>query len=688
LPIGATEDMVIGSLDIERALREGLRAFQPGVLARANRNILYIDEVNLLPDNIVDVILDAAASGWNYVEREGISISHPARFILVGTMNPEEGELRPQLLDRFAMSVSVGTIKDVRKRVEIIKINERFYHNPLEIWKEFEEKQKALMNKILRARERLSRVIIPREILFAVAKMCADLEIDGHRPDITISIVAKTIAAYNEREIVTEEDILLAAKYVLQHRTRRTGTLPPPTQHEIVKAFKRAKKSIKKTLELEKDTSLLERAPPKSIVEGELEEDYILSRKAEKRVSVSPKEPKSAIKKPSKGRIVDRITYAISSFAKKLRLRSLTKHTEKVGMGERPLIESPKAEGIPQPYPTYGKSKSKLETRLIEMFPFFPTGILSPFIPKSGKRKIRIRLGRGVLAGRRALTLSKTSRGHYIKYELPKGSKSDIALIPTIRAAVLRTGARDAKPLKVKPQDIRVKVRAMRVRALLVIVLDVSHSMKRYIRSIARVLEKIYQMSWRMRDKIALIACGGDEAQIIHHPSTNVKIIVNSILKLKLGGRTPLADGLLKAIQVIKLETIRNPGIIPIIILISDGLANVPLRTPLNPFLRKELANEAQADLLSVGFIIRKSHIPLVVINTFDVEEKFSVNGLLAPTQLLKTLSRISGGTYIGIKAVYDRVYRQYLPGYADPDTLSYLLERAIYDAVKKKAKG
>ena len=248
LPIGATEDMVIGSLDIERALREGLRAFQPGVLARANRNILYIDEVNLLPDNIVDVILDAAASGWNYVEREGISISHPARFILVGTMNPEEGELRPQLLDRFSLSVSVHTIKDEGMRAEIIRRNMEYFEDPIGFYEKYKIEQNKLRERILKAREIVPEVVVSEELLYAIARLSVVLEVDGHRPDIVIAITAKTIAAFEGRREVRADDVLKAAKLALPHRTRRGGFLEPATMEEIERAFKHALKDAKKLL--------------------------------------------------------------------------------------------------------------------------------------------------------------------------------------------------------------------------------------------------------------------------------------------------------------------------------------------------------------------------------------------------------------------------------------------------------
>lgn len=246
LPLSASIDAVVGTIDIEKVLREGLRAFQPGLLARANRQILYIDEVNLLPDHIVDAILDAAALGWNYVEREGVSISHPSRFILIGTMNPEEGELRPQLLDRFAISVKVRGVSDEKLRAEIIKRNIEFLQDPISFREKWREEQEALRERIKKAREILNNVEISDEYISLIAELCKTLRVDGHRPDIVIAITAKTIAAYEGRKEVIQDDIVKAARLALGHRTRNLGSLGPPTISEIDKAFEQAVKRVKK----------------------------------------------------------------------------------------------------------------------------------------------------------------------------------------------------------------------------------------------------------------------------------------------------------------------------------------------------------------------------------------------------------------------------------------------------------
>ncbi|MEM2093876.1 MAG: ATP-binding protein [Candidatus Bathyarchaeia archaeon] len=240
LPIGATEDRVVGSLDIEQAIKHGIRAFEPGILAEANQNILYIDEVNLLPDHITDDILDAAASGWNIVEREAVSIAHPSRFILVGTMNPEEGELRPQLLDRFALHITVKEIMDEKQRVEIIRNNIAFGERPVEFVKSYMKEQEALRRRIQDARKLLEHVKVDDAYLEAVASACISLNIDGHRPDIVTIRAAKTLAAFEGRREVTAHDILQVAEMAIGFRTRREGFDEPATPEEVRKAFTNA----------------------------------------------------------------------------------------------------------------------------------------------------------------------------------------------------------------------------------------------------------------------------------------------------------------------------------------------------------------------------------------------------------------------------------------------------------------
>ena len=221
LPVSATEDRVVGALDIEQAIKKGERHFEPGVLAAANRGLLYLDEVNLLDDHVVDLLLDSAAMGVNVVEREGISFTHPARFILVGTMNPEEGELRPQLLDRFALCVEIRTILDHAQRVEIVRRRVAYEANPAAFYKEWQSQEEALSRCIQQAQRLLPQVTYTENDLFTIAALTCEFEVDGHRADIVILKAALAHAAFEGRQAINETDILLAVELALPHRLRK-----------------------------------------------------------------------------------------------------------------------------------------------------------------------------------------------------------------------------------------------------------------------------------------------------------------------------------------------------------------------------------------------------------------------------------------------------------------------------------
>lgn len=221
LPVSATEDRVVGTLDIERAIQKGERHFEPGVLAAANRGLLYIDEVNLLDDHVVDLLLDSAAMGVNIVEREGISFTHPARFILIGTMNPEEGDLRPQLLDRFALAVDIHGIRDARQRVQIMERNLGFEGDAENFYKKWQPKETELAEKIMAARELVDQVGYTSRDLVSIAALTSSLQVDGHRGDLVILKAARAQAAFDARKSISDLDIAIAAELALPHRIKR-----------------------------------------------------------------------------------------------------------------------------------------------------------------------------------------------------------------------------------------------------------------------------------------------------------------------------------------------------------------------------------------------------------------------------------------------------------------------------------
>jgi magnesium chelatase subunit I len=239
LPLGATEDRVCGTIDIEKALSEGVKAFEPGLLAKANRGILYVDEVNLLDDHLVDVLLDSAASGWNTVEREGISIRHPARFVLVGSGNPEEGELRPQLLDRFGMHAEIRTVKEPTLRVQIVEQRSDFDQNPKDFLEKYEPGQNQLQKQIVDAQERLKSVTLDYDLRVKISQVCSELDVDGLRGDIVTNRAAKALTACEGRTEVTIDDIRRVVTLCLRHRLRKDPLESIDSGYKVQKVFDR-----------------------------------------------------------------------------------------------------------------------------------------------------------------------------------------------------------------------------------------------------------------------------------------------------------------------------------------------------------------------------------------------------------------------------------------------------------------
>ena len=239
LPLGATEDRVCGTIDIEKALSEGVKAFEPGLLAKANRGILYVDEVNLLDDHLVDVLLDSAASGWNTVEREGISIRHPARFVLVGSGNPEEGELRPQLLDRFGMHAEIRTVREAALRVQIVEQRSEFDQNPPEFLEKYQEQQQELQQRIVEAQQLLPSVNMEYEHRVKISEVCSELDVDGLRGDIVTNRAAKALTAFEGRNEVTVDDIRRVISLCLRHRLRKDPLESIDTGYKVEKTFSR-----------------------------------------------------------------------------------------------------------------------------------------------------------------------------------------------------------------------------------------------------------------------------------------------------------------------------------------------------------------------------------------------------------------------------------------------------------------
>jgi len=490
LPVGATEDRVVGTIDIEQAIKEGERRFEPGLLAAANRGILYIDEVNLLDDHLVDVFLDAAAMGVNHVEREGISFSHPARFILVGTMNPEEGDLRPQLLDRFGLAVEVRGLRDQEARMEVVRRRIAYESDPEGFIAFWEAEQEALRQRIVAAKGLLPQVSLSEDLLELISRICIDLAVDGHRADIAIYKTASTLAAYEGRREVSEEDVREAAELALLHRQRRQPFDQPHLEEE------RLEESVQRW---RRDR-------------GEQGENQ---------------------SGPSEG-------------------------------------DSGSASGDPEDGSEGGGQEQLFETG-------------TPFPVRRIALPVRDEVRRQG-AGRRSESKTGAKTGSYVGSVIPKGKATDLAFDATIRAAApfqprRRSDGAGETTLLIRSQDIREKVREKKVGNLILFVVDASGSMGAEQRMVATkgAILSLLMDAYQRRDRVGMVIFRGEGAELILPPTSSVELARRRLNELPTGGRTPLARGLQLGLQTIERELQRDRETIPLLVLVSDGRANVGL---------------------------------------------------------------------------------------------------------------
>ncbi len=526
LPLGATEDRVVGSLDVERAIKEGIKALEPGIMAAANRGILYIDEVNLLDDHVADVLLDSAAMGVNIVEREGVSVAHPSKFILVGTMNPEEGELRPQLLDRFGLQVSVEGIQDVDMRVEIARMAERFEADSEGFARERMPEQEGLRARISNARKFLKTVIMDDDHLRTIASTCIDLGVKTHRAEIVISRTAKTIAAFEGRIEVNHEDVKKAMELALSHRMR-SRPFEPPT--------------------LNKDR--LEKSMSQHQHEHDHQHQHQNSQQQKK--EQQPQEPNE---------------HQDSSQSQ------TAKPQEKIFEIGEPI-----------------------DVRQINM-------------PRR-----RDRTPRRKTSGRRMNTLALHNSGRYLRHRMPKENK-DIAIDATIRAAApyqrSRTGP---NAIKVKGEDIREKERVRKTSAVLLFVVDASGSMgaMQRMESAKGAVLSLLMDSYQMRDKIGMVAFKGNDAELILPPCSSVDLALHRLKELPTGGKTPLSAGLSRGLQLLQGEIRKDAEAKPMMVLISDGRANVGM------------GGKIRDELMEISERTKQLGVHTIVIDTEVVESSF-----------------------------------------------------------------
>lgn len=538
LPLGATEDRVVGTLDIERAIKTGEKHFEPGLLAEANRNILYIDEVNLLDDHLVDVLLDAAAMGINYVEREGISFRHPARFVLVGTMNPEEGELRPQLLDRFALSVEVRGIKNPKARAEIVKRRIDFENDPEDFISKYQGEQETLRRRIVEAQRLLPHVKLSDEMVDLITQMCLDFGVDGHRADIAMYKTACTLAAFKGKNEVTEEDVLEAAELALPHRRRRRPFEEPRLEHQQIQ------EAINKWKQNRKD-----------------------------RNNDGSENPNEGEKSPL----------------------------------ER---EEPSLEQVFEPTEPY------------------PVKRLSPPVSDSIRRSS---------SGRRSKSLSNSKNGRYVDSIIPHGKVVDLAFDATLRAAaphqIERRKFEDAQTaLIIEKWDLREKIRERKIGNIILFVVDASGSMAAENRMAAAkgAIMSLLLDAYQRRDQVGMIVFRKEAAELVLPPTKSVELAEKLLNEIPTGGRTPLAHGLELALDTIRGYMARDRNAVPLLVLVSDGKANVSL-----------MGGDPVEDAKAIAREIRAHNINSLIV---DTEQDYVKLGFM------RDLSTEIGGKYLHLE--------------------------------------
>ncbi|UCE16572.1 MAG: VWA domain-containing protein [Candidatus Bathyarchaeota archaeon] len=641
LPLGATEDRVVGSLNVEKAIKLGVEALQPGILAEANQNILYVDEINLLPDHIADDLLDAAATGWNVVEREGISINHPSHFIFIGTMNPEEGELRPQLLDRFPLSIGVEKISSVKDRMKIVRRNVEFESDPEKFREKYLTTQEELKNRIIQARNILPKVQMPEKLLEAVCKTCLDLKVDGVRPDIVISKAACTLAAFERRTEVTPDDIIVASELALSHRTRQGGFLDPAPPKEIKKIL---------------NTSIKETGYKEKTKATEKDEEAKNDKEAKGRAILWYKEKKDSKKEKipwgherlhglmskisqvfaTLNRVLGIMTFGrVHRAAKKLK-KAIKRAPSVKGVLRGATItsgESPEKEGVSlgrdEGIPSVDRASESPEVdKGFSVLTKIKGSVLAPFklffsVEKTLTRK------RSSYAGKRAETVTTLHRGRPFGWRLPHDKPSDIHLPATIRVAARRQRNRE-KPfetaLKICLEDVREKVRLYKAPMTIVLVIDLSGSMVLSIEAVKKALLKLHRDAYRYRDRVGIVALKETGAVVVQHPITNLLVVAKRLLELRISGGTPLATGMLKALEVLKDAQRRDSSTIPVMVIITDGSANVPLSRSLETseirkfdevsIATRQYEDLAVRDVWSVSKMIRKEGVYTIVVNT------------------------------------------------------------------------
>jgi len=513
LPVGASEDRLLGALDLERALTQGVKAYEPGLLAAAHRGVLYVDEVNLLHDHLVDLLLDAAALGISYVEREGVSVRHAARFLLVGTMNPEEGELRPQLLDRFGLAVDVAAPRAPGDRAEVVRRRMAFDADPDAYAAQWADEEADLATRIVLARRRLPQVVLPDAALTQIAAVCTAFGVDGLRADLVTARAAVAHAAWQDRSEVTPEDVRVAARLALPHRRRRNPFDAPGVDDEQLEDA--LDQAASDTLSNDGGRSGdVSGDPPDGDGDGDGDG-------------------------PDRGPGSGRSSPASASTA------------SSEPMGER------RADGHPQ--------QQAPET----------TPAAAPGEPFRARRLEVPGIGTGA-AGRRSR--AETDTGSVVGARRPRGTTGRLHLAATITAAApyqIARGRAAPAGLVLSRDDLREVRREGREGNLVLFVVDASGSMAARARMTAvkgAVLSLLLD-AYQRRDKVGLVTFRGSSAEVALAPTSSVETAAARLTALPTGGRTPLAAGLLRATDVLRVERLRDPRRRPLVVVVTDGRA-------------------------------------------------------------------------------------------------------------------
>lgn len=523
LPVGASEDRLVGSLDIERALAEGVKAFEPGLLADAHRGILYVDEVNLLHDHLIDLLLDAAAMGASYVEREGVSVRHAARFLLVGTMNPEEGELRPQLLDRFGLTVEVAASREPAQRVEVVRRRLAYEDDPAGFAARWAGDESEVRARVVAARALLPQVRLGDGALLRIAATCAAFEVDGMRADIVMARTATALAAWAGRITVLKEDVRQAALLALPHRRRRNPFDAPGLDED----------------KLDEILDQFDDEDPEPEPDPDQDPDRDPDRNPD------PEGPDDSGGGPGGGG-------GVPPQGDGPQASDAPPESTDSAPAEAPEAPQPSARGAAGPEQAAVRAAEPFRTKMLS-------------VPG---------LGEGA-AGRRSR--ARTAHGRTTGAQRPRGQLTKLHLAATVQAAAPHQKARgrSGRGLVVRKDDLRQATREGREGNLVLFVVDASGSMaaRQRMSAVKGAVLSLLLDAYQRRDKVGLITFRGATAELALPPTSSVDAAAARLEQLPTGGRTPLAAGLLKAHEVLRIERLRDPSRRPLLVVVTDGRA-------------------------------------------------------------------------------------------------------------------